>query len=72
VVASSVKISLQKGGTTSSAVQVSLADPGVRATRTRLELGEGQKSSAPGPLVVVDVTRQSQVHSCVFFCCSCF
>jgi hypothetical protein len=60
VVASSVKISLQKGGTTSSAVEVSLADPGVRATRTRLELGEGQKSSAPGPLVVVDVTRQSQ------------
>lgn len=41
VVASSVKISLQKGGTTSSAVEVSLADPGVRATRTRLELGEG-------------------------------
>lgn len=40
--ASSVDVYLQKqGGGHSSAVQVSLVEPGVVAMRTRLKLGEG-------------------------------
>ena len=43
-VASSVDVYLQKqGGGQSSAIQVSLTEPGVVALRTRLQFGEGIK-----------------------------
>lgn len=44
--ATSVDVYLQKqGGGQSSAVQVSLVEPGVVAMRTRLKLGEGINNS---------------------------
>nr|PNR49566.1 hypothetical protein PHYPA_011462 [Physcomitrium patens] len=60
-VASTVNFYLQKqGGGQSSVVQVSLTEPGVKAMRTRLQFGEDRKNLAPGPILVVDVMRQSQ------------
>ncbi|BBN13913.1 hypothetical protein MPTK1_6g07390 [Marchantia polymorpha subsp. ruderalis] len=59
-VASTLELKLQKdGGYMSSTLFVTLGEPGVIATRTRLYDVDGQRS-APGPIVVVDVTRRSQ------------
>lgn len=96
--ASSVDVYLQKqDGGHSSAVQVSLEEPGVVAMRTRLKMGEGittiytllrnvadfgilrnlsvilllfagHRNIGPGPILVVDVLRQSQVMSVESHC----
>jgi len=97
-VATSVDVHLQKqGGGRSSAVQVSLVEPGLTAIRTRLKLGEGispicilsrnfvgfsilrnlsiilflfagRRNVGPGPILVVDVLRQSQVMRADWLC----
>ncbi|XP_024524529.1 uncharacterized protein LOC112344305 isoform X2 [Selaginella moellendorffii] len=60
-VSHSVSISLEKAGTgLSSSMNVSLGEPGVFAGRTRLEAFQGSRVNAPGPIVVIDVSKQSQ------------
>ncbi|KAJ7187632.1 hypothetical protein O6H91_Y534600 [Diphasiastrum complanatum] len=68
-VSSSLTLSLQKPGKgTSTAIQVSLVEPGIVAARTRLQpIQESNcftgSRMAAGPILVVDKSRKTQIHN---------